>query len=219
MHRPLPVIAGGLAIVALDFRVEALDLVPDPLGWAFVAIGAGVLSLRPVAWLAGATALLSVADAYLPYRRVLLDPESGAVVERCTSLLGCSEIVHYEPASGWHLTAMAASLGAATLTLLALALELRHRALAAGDGRGGDRWALLAGAIAVAWALPQAVAMGRGAASHDGYDPVWNGSAEYLALLGLVVLVATMAELWRRGGAGWAIPRERQHVSRWGTHR
>lgn len=219
MHRPLLLIAGGLAIVALDFRVEALDLLPDPLGWAFVAIGAGVLSLRPVAWLAWATVLLSVADAYLPYRRVLLDPESGEIVERCTSLLGCSEVVHYVAASGWHLAAMAAALVGATLTLLVLALELRRRALAAGDGRGADRWALLAGGIALVWALPQAVAMGRGAVSHDGYDPVWNGSAEYLALSGLVVLITIMAELWRRGGAGWAIPRERQLASRWGSHR
>lgn len=43
--RPLPLIAGGLALVLVDFRAESLDLLPDPVGWLLVAVGAMTLEL------------------------------------------------------------------------------------------------------------------------------------------------------------------------------
>jgi len=38
--RPLALVAGGIALVVLDFRTESLDLLPDPVGWALIAVAA-----------------------------------------------------------------------------------------------------------------------------------------------------------------------------------
>lgn len=38
MH-PLNLVALGIAVVALDFRLQAIDLLPDVAGWILVGVG------------------------------------------------------------------------------------------------------------------------------------------------------------------------------------
>ena len=46
MSTPLGKTVGGFLLAALDFRINGLDLLPDPLGWAIAAIGLSALSAR-----------------------------------------------------------------------------------------------------------------------------------------------------------------------------
>ena len=39
--RALSLVGWGLLVVLLDFRVEGVDVVLDPVGWAMVATGLG----------------------------------------------------------------------------------------------------------------------------------------------------------------------------------
>lgn len=217
MHRPLLLIAGGVVIVVVDFRTEALDLVPDPLGWVLVAAGAWALSVRPAALLAGAAAVLGAGDAYLPYQRLLIDPDTGEVVEVCTNLvLPCSEVLRYDPVSGWRLVAMAGAVVAGAVGLGYLLLVLRRRALAVGDRAAAERLAQLGVAVVALWALPPIVGIASAALSDPvRYDPIWNGSAELLAMVGLATLIWLAVELSLRGGERWANPHDTQRSSPW----
>lgn len=42
--RPLATLAWGMLLVVLDLRIQGIDLVPDPLGWAMGAVACGSLS-------------------------------------------------------------------------------------------------------------------------------------------------------------------------------
>ncbi len=41
--RPLVMIVWGIVLVVFDVRIETIDLIPDPLGWALIAWGATLL--------------------------------------------------------------------------------------------------------------------------------------------------------------------------------
>jgi len=217
MRGPLLLVAGGVGIVVLDFRTEALDLVPDPAGWLLVAVGAWVLSVRPAAVLAGLAAVFSVAEAYLPYERLLIDPDTGEAVEVCTNLvLPCGEVLRYDPVSGWPLAGMAGMFVAGAAALGLLLLVLRRRALDSGDRSAADRLTQLGAAVVAVWALPPIVGIASAVLSEPvRYDPIWNGSAELLAMLGLAVLIWLGVELALRRGARWAIPHGTQRESPW----
>jgi hypothetical protein len=209
-------IAGGIALVLVDFRIESLDLVPDPLGWLLIANGASTLALSLPTWLAVATALLSLSDAYLPYRRVFID-DLGDVVERCPILQQCGDpVVVFDPVSGWRLAAVAATVVVGALALILVLVGLRRRARADGDGTSAARLVLLAVAVGLVWAVPPVVAIAWAVASNRGnYDPIWNGNAEYVALVGVVALGWVIVELCIRSGARWATPAESQLPSPW----
>lgn len=217
MRGPLLLIAGGVGIVVLDFRTEALDLVPDPAGWLLIAVGGWVLSVRPAAGLAGLAAVFSVAEAYLPYVRLLIDPDTGEVVEVCTNLTRpCGEVLRYDPVSGWPLAALAGMVVAGAAALGVLLLALRRRAIESGDRGAAGRLTLLAAAVVAVWALPPVVGIASAALSDPArYDPIWNGSAELLAMLGLATLIWLGVELALRRGARWAIPHGTQRSSPW----
>jgi hypothetical protein len=214
--RPLPTIAGGAALVLVDFRIEPLDLVPDPLGWLLIAAGASTLALTLSMWLAMATALLSFSDVYLPYRYMFID-QLGKAVERCPPLEQCGErVVVFEPVSGWRLAAVAATVVVGACALIFLLVGLCRRALADGDETSAARLVLLAGAVGLGCAVPPVVGIAWAIASNGGaYDPVWNGSAEYVALVGVLALAWVIVELCVRSGAGWATPKESQLPSPW----
>lgn len=217
MARPLSLIASGLALVVLDFRTEALDFVPDPLGWLLVALGATALDLPLAPWLAATAALLSTADAFLPYHRVLLDVDTGEEVSVCPPLGICGEQLRYDPVGGWRLAGLAAALLVGTAATVAVLRGLRRRALVECDSRAATRLAGLAWLVVALWALPPTVAIA-GALLSDPvrYDPIWNGRAEYAGLAGWLAVAWVIAELGRHSGRGWAIPRERQRTSPWG---
>lgn len=213
--RPLPLIAGGLALVLVDFRAESLDLLPDPVGWLLVAVGAMALELRLSAWLAGAAALLSGSDAFLPYHYRWVDPETNELVATCPTVQ-CAERIAFDPVTGWRLAAIAATVLIGGFAVMALLGGLRRRAVADGAGPAASRLSLLIWAVGVGWVAPPAVALGGAVAAADGaYDPIWNGNAEYAALIGCAVLGWLILELRLRSGAGWAIPQDRQLPSPW----
>jgi hypothetical protein len=221
MRRPLSLVAGGVGIVVLDFRTEALDLVPDPAGWALIAVGAWVLSVRPAAVLASLAAGLSAAEAYLPYERLLIDPDTGEAVEVCTNLtLPCGEVLRYDPMSGWPLATLAGMFVAGAAALGILLLALRRRAIDSGDRTAAGRLAQIGAAVVAVWALPPIVGITSAALSDPvRYDPIWNGGAEAVAMLGLVVLIWSIVELSLRRDARWAIPHGAQLESPWGERR
>lgn len=224
MQRPFPLIAVGVALVALDFRTEVMDFLPDPLGWGLVAAGAVALGIRRPALGAGLAAVLSLADVHLPYRYVLIDPMTAKAVDRCPSDLplgvSCPERLQFDPVTGWRLVVVALALAAGAAAVVGLALALRREAAATGDGHGSQRMGLLALAIGVGWVLPQALAIGWSVGQRDGeYDVVWNGQAEYGALLGVLALGWLTVELARHSGRRWAIPAAAQQASRWELRR
>lgn len=208
--------AGGLAIVVVDFRTEAVDLVPDPVGWLLVAISVAALSLHRAAALAGLAALASTAEAYLPFHRISFDPLTGEELVRCPAGMRCSEILRYDTVSGWHLAAIAAALMVTTAALLMILRGLCRLAAAHGDEPAASRLKLLAVAVVIGWWLPPAIGIGRARTFGDGhYDPMWDSPAEYAAALGVLALGWVAVELCRRNGAGWAIPPGVQEPSRW----
>jgi hypothetical protein len=215
--RPLSLITGGLALVALDFRTESLDLLPDPVGWVLVAAGSWGLSLASVSWLAGITAALTVSDAALPYRYVRVDPLAGdrvALSERAN--VDLSLHLEFDPVSGWRLAAMTLAMSTAGVTLWSLLRGLERRAHAhAQSGTAGclrvGRWL-----VAVVWVLPYLVAVGRAVVVDSGrFDPIWNGSAEYVALAGVAVIAYVVVVLARDSGAAWAQPEGPWYPSPW----
>lgn len=132
-------------IVLVDFRTEALDFVPDPIGWLLVGAGAASSSLPLCAWLARAAAVLSVSEAWLSFRTVIVDPATNATTDRCPVDV-CSERVEYD-------------------------------------------------------------------------DPIWNGPAEYVALIGWASMTWLLVELWLRRDTAWAIPDQTVMPSPWGQRR
>ncbi len=210
MQRPLPLIATGVALVALDLRTPALDFLPDPLGWALIAVGAAFLGIKLAAASASLAALLSLAEIHLPYRYVLVDPTTTRVVDDCPSDLPlgmtCPEVLQFDPVSGWRLAGIGLAGAVGCSAVVGLILGLRRRALATGDRQGGQRMGVLATAVALAWSLPQLGAIGWAIVRQDGrYDVVWNGTAEYASLLGVCTLGWLVVELALHSGRRWAL--------------
>jgi hypothetical protein len=190
------------------------------MGWILVAIGAAALYVPFSAWLSVAAAGLSVSDAFLPFRTVIVDPVTNEGVARCPVDLVCGTRVEFDPVSGWRLAAIAASLVLGGTAVLSLASGLRRKARAEGDRASGARLGLLIGVLALGWTTPPLVAITWAIASNDGfYDPIWNGSAEYVALVGWGLMSWFVIELGLRSGTGWATPRATPAPSPWGEPR
>jgi hypothetical protein len=215
--RPLSLITGGLALVVLDFRTESLDLLPDPVGWVLVAVGSRGVSLVGASWLAGLTAALSVSDAALPYRYVRIDPlteDRVAPGERANVDLPLH--LEFDPVSGWRLAAMTLAMSAAGVTLWSLLRGLERRAHAHAQTRTAGRLRVGRWLVAVAWVLPYLAAVSRAVVvDTEGFDPIWNGSAAYVALAGVAVLVYVVVVLVRETGAAWVQPEGPWYPSPW----
>ncbi len=93
---PLRTMAWGLLLVVVDLRVQGLDLVPDPIGWAVLLVGA--LRLVPlhrafvvVAWASGVGLVASLPD-WLGAQGTLLTmafsvAETVLVFATCTAVM------------------------------------------------------------------------------------------------------------------------------------
>jgi hypothetical protein len=215
--RPLLLIAVGLVLVVIDFRTESLDLVPDLLGWALVGYAALRLGIVPAAWLAAAAGVLSVFDAFLPYRYVSIDRDTGERLPPEQQGLGVlPQRIEFDPVSEWRLAGMTLAVAVGGLAVWVLLRGLEHRAAADGERRAArqlrvGRWLVLG-----LWVVPYLVAVGRALAVHRGsFDPIWNGDAEYVALAALVVFGYLVIELARDASAGWAIPHWLWRPSPW----
>lgn len=232
-RRPLSIAAVGVAVVAVDVRIVALDILPDPVGWVLVAVAAARFALRVPAVVALVAALASVAEVALPGGQRMVDPKTDRIVDRCPPeqvlQLPCYEEVRFDPVGGWRLALLAVAVTAGALALALLLLELRRRAVATAGARldaiadcsEADpvpaRLHLLAAATVSLWAVPQLLGMGWAAfaVTGGGYDPVWDPLAEYLALVGLVVLLAVAFELAHQRNERWALPLDWDRTSPW----
>ena len=203
--RPLKYVALGLVLVAVDFRTDLPDLLPDPLGWALVAVGAWALSRRPAAVLAGVAAVLSLTEAILPYHYVYLDPATGEVInDDVGEALGVPAVQRWDDLSDTRALALAVGVAAGAAALWLLARALGERAAATGDGPAGRRLRILTAAAAGLWALPVLALVAAGVAG-DGYDPVWDGNLEYAGLAGTVALGWLAARLVLDRDQPWAL--------------
>jgi hypothetical protein len=202
--RPLAVAAAGVGLVVLDFRTEALDLLPDPAGWALIAVAASWLALPAVARLAAATGLLSLADLALPYHYVPINPMTGRPVTGPARGNPVSVRLDFLPLAGGQLALLTAAVVGTGVTLWVLLGRLRRRADYEEDEAAVTRLrrtqVLVVGAWVVPYLVTVALAVGRG----DRYDPVWNHGLEYLGLAGLGAGVYVIGVLAGSTRASWA---------------
>lgn len=188
--RPLSLVATGVAVVGFDPRVLAVDLLPDPLGWALVAFGAWRLSVPWASRLASVAAVASLVEVRLSYHYDSLDPITGEVVPTVLPGQSFVERLAFDMVEGPRLLALVIAVSAGGAALWSLLRELRRRAVSSHDVQSADRLAWLAWAVAGVWALPYvAVAVGRGLVG-DGFDPVWNGAWEIPAVAGMAAMGA-----------------------------
>lgn len=206
--RPLTFVAVGLALVAIDIRTEYLDLLPDPVGWGLVALGAWRLSLTTPAIAAAVTALLAVPEVSLPYRFVMVNPETGERIKPQPGVdLAYPEHLVFDDLRGWRLAALAAATiaGGVALWLLLGALAVRAAAWERAVTARQIRW--LRWLILGVWIGPHLGVVAVSASAEDGsFDPVWNGGLEFLALAGVVVVGVLVAVLLRETNRAWAVP-------------
>jgi hypothetical protein len=199
--RPLSLIAIGLVAIVVDIRTEYFDMLPDPIGWGLVALGAWRLSLPLAAAAAGAAALLSMPEVSLPYRFVAVRvPLAGGGFQTTDHLV-------FDDLTGWRLaTATAAALaGAAAAWILVGALAGRAAAWQRRPAAVQLRW--LRWLTLVVWAAPYLGVLAASVWDGDpSFDPVWNGNLEFVALAGVMVVAALVLVLLRESNRAWAVP-------------
>jgi hypothetical protein len=139
---PFPLIATGLAIVVLDFRMGAVDIAFDPLGWLLVAYGAWKLSHAVAASASVVAGVLSTSDALLPFHYVYVDWETGEVVDPRYGHPS-EQVVIFDHVSGSRLAVIALSMVAAGVALWLLLDGLARAARTAGSPRAAGQLRLL----------------------------------------------------------------------------
>jgi hypothetical protein len=202
--RPLALAAAGVALVVLDFRTEALDLLPDPLGWVLIAVAAFWLGQPAVMRLATVTGLLSLADFALPYHYVRINPLSGEPMTGPSRGNPAAVRLAYLPLEGGQLVLLTAAVVGTGATLWMLLGRLRRRADYEEDGAAVTRLRWAQWLVAGAWVAPYLVTVGMAAARGDHYDAVWNHGFEYLGLAGLGAGVYVVGLLASSTRASWA---------------
>lgn len=206
--RPLHALAGGLLLLALDFRTTSVDLLPDVVGWLLVTWAAHRLTGRVTTALAGLGTVASLSTFALPYHYEQFDPFNERMVEVTPeSDLGYAEVLVYDPVTGWRLALMTTAMALVGVVLWRIGRRVEDRAA---HHRGelverSLRWLRwLRWATVGLWVLPRLVAMVLGV--EGGYDPVWNDPAGRIALVGTIVAVAYAAVLANDAREPWARP-------------
>ncbi len=210
--RPLSAVAIGLVIVAIDFRVLALDLLPDPIGWLLIALGAWRLSLLKAAGAACLAAVLSISDTVLAYRHVRLTVTGEILSSSAGAPTGH---LRWDPVSDWHAVAMASAMLAGGVTLWWLLGALSGRAEQAGERATAQRLRVLRLVVPVVWVAPYLVVVAVAVIGSGSFDPVWNDGLELVALAGLVSLAALIGSLALEMNSAWALPASSAQQSRW----
>jgi hypothetical protein len=188
--RPLTLAAIGVVLFSLDFRVVAIDILPDFVGWALVAFAAFRLSMAWSGRLAVVATVASLAEVFLPYHYVSLDPLTLEVVPNPAPGTDYPERLVFDAVHGPRLVLLIVMASVGGMALWLLLRELTRRAASSRDERASRRLRRLSWAVAVVWALPYvARAVGQGALD-DGFDPVWNGGWETPAIAGIATMVA-----------------------------
>jgi hypothetical protein len=185
-------IAAGVLLVALDFRVVALDVLPDAAGWALVAGGAWRLALRTPALLAMVAAVASAVDAVAPYHYEALDPLTGEVVPHPAPGTRYPERLAFDRLTDLRLVLAVTAMVAGGLAVWMVLDTLARRARAVRDPQSERQLRGLRWLVASVWVMPLVIVAGVQAARDGGLDPVWNGTLELVALCG-VLSVALLA--------------------------
>jgi hypothetical protein len=219
--RPLSIIVVGLGFIVADFRTEALDFVPDPVGWALVALGAWRLSLGVPAVLAAAAGVASFADAWLPFRYVKIDPVTGEPVPEIVAHAAYPVRLEYEDASGWRLAALTlvVVLGASALWLLLTQFaDLAHTT---GRDQPARQLSWLRWLLVASWAGPYLGVVAHAVVYESGeFDPVWNNVyLSYVVLAAVAVFGLVGYVLIRERDRLWAVPASSLRVSPWDVRR
>lgn len=208
--RPLALAAAGVALIVVDFRTESFDLLPDPLGWALVAVAASWLALPAVMRLAAVTGLLSLADFGLPYHYVRVNELTGKSVTGPTRAKPAATRLDYLPLRGGQFVLLTAAVICTGATLWMLLGRLRRRADYENDPAAATRLRWGQWLVAGAWVGPYLVTIAMAAVRGDGYDAVWNNGLEYLGLAGLAaglyvvgVLAGSIRASWAQGAGSW----------------
>lgn len=202
--RPLSLIAVGLVLVGVDFRIVAVDVLPDAAGWLLVAAGGWRLGQQVPAVLGLVAALASAPDLVTASHREALDPITGRVVPDPPPGTAYDERLVFDRLEDVRLVlavvAMAAG-GWAVWTVLGI---VRDRARASGDDASARLLTALWWLVPLVWIAPYlgiAVVQGLG---DDGFDPVWNGAYEIPAVAGLVVVAGVVWAFASTSNRRWA---------------
>jgi hypothetical protein len=185
--RALMLMAAGVLLVALDFRIVALDVLPDAVGWALVAVGAWRLALRTPALLGMVAAVASAADAVAPHHFDALDPLTGKVVPDPAPGTRYPERLAFDRLTDARLVLVVLAMVAGGLALWMVLDTLGRRAGAVRDAQSERQLRILRWLVALGWVVPFVVVAGVQGARDGGLDPVWNGSLEFVALIGVLV--------------------------------
>jgi hypothetical protein len=214
--RPLTWMAPGLVLVAVDFRLLAVDLLFDPLGWLMIAIGAWQIARPATVTAVGVAGLASFVDVLLPYRWVQIHPETGRVVEQVTTTrYAYPEVLIFDRVSGVRLVLLTLAFAAAGVALWMLLRDLTERAKGAGRTTTAKQLGLLRGLVPGLWVGPYLLGAVAAVGAGGSFDPVWNGGLAYVALVGLVPMLWLAGLLaWERDRA-WALPRESASPPPW----
>ncbi len=203
--RPLTLAAIGVATVAFDPRIVAVDAAPDVVGWTLIAVAAWQLSLAWPCRLAVVAALASVAELELPYHYDSLDPITGEVVPHARSGQAFHERLAFDSVHGPRLALLVAAVAAGGVALALLLHQLTRRAASSRDQTSARRLELFRYGVIGVWTLPYVVlAVGQGLFGDDGFDPVWNGGWELLAIAGLAVMAAVALSFAHTSNRRWS---------------
>jgi hypothetical protein len=217
--RPRTYVSAGLVLVAIDLRTEYVDLLPDTLGWALVALGAWHLAMTGPALAAVTTALLAVPEVSLPYRFVRVDPDTGETIEPRPGVgLDLPRQLVFDRLGGWRVAVVGLGTVAAGATLWLLLGALSTRAGAWLRSVTARRLQLLRWLALLAWVVPYLVVIVVSVLEDGSFDPVWNDRLELVALPGLVVVAALAVLLLSECNRAWAVPDPARSAPRFGPH-
>lgn len=207
----MSLIAVGLVLVAVDFRIVAVDVLPDAPGWFLVAAGAWRLGLQVPAVLGLVAGLASLPDLVTAYHHEALDPISGAVVPDPAPGTAYDERLVFDRLEDVRLVLAVVALATGGWAVWAVLGTVRDRARTSGDDASARLLTALWWLVPLVWIAPYlGIALVQGLGD-DGFDPVWNGAYEIPAVAALLVVAGvvwafTSNRRWAATSAGQDAP-------------
>lgn len=212
--RPLTALSAGLVFLVVDFRTLAVDLVPDPVGWALIAFGLYRLAAPRLAALAGVALLCSFAESWLPYhyRKVKTFQAGPDVGEPRVIEL---EVLEYDAVTGVRILLLAASMVILAIVIIAVVRLLAERARSYPAERSIRRLTILGGVAIATWVVPHLVAIAAALLGDGQLDVVWGDPAWRVELIGTLVVVAFAGAMLADAREPWALRPGRLRLGNW----
>jgi hypothetical protein len=209
--RPLLIVAAGLLLAVLEFRVRSVDLLADPAGWLLVGLGAWELRLTRPALAASVAAVSSAVDFVRPYHLVEVNPLTGEPVTPAQpGRFAQPNHLLWDRLSAGRAAVAAATLVAGGFAVVGVLRELARRADKAADPQWARRLRVLRVVVPAAWVLPYVGVVAADLARDGSFDPVWNRGRALLVVPGFVAVVTLAWVLVRCRDEAWAL-----RPSRW----